>query len=184
MTDDATPPPPIAPTPPVHRVRLFVGASAALAPFLSAMRWPRAFALTPGANFPVLVFDDEAQDALHLANGTGDWPEGVGHTLSTRDLAFAAAASRAAPLAYLETDYEGAEGTQAAALWFDGALTIAPIRIDTATALLRPPSVWPINAALRGLGFRAVPPDDEFTSFGLKRWSSNSEIRAHARPVR
>lgn len=164
-----------------HRLRLFIGPPAALARFVAAVPGAGIYELTSGAQFLALPFDDEIQDALHTANGTGDWGETSPIALSTGDLAFAALASRAAPLAYLETDYEGQEGTQAAALWLDGELIIPPLAIDTATALQRPPSVWPINAALRGLGVVAKPPHDEFTSFGLRAWTSNAEIRARAR---
>ena len=49
--------------------------------------------------------------SLHAAYGTGDWLE-EGALLTATDLAFAASASRAAPLAYLQTDIFGSEGEQ------------------------------------------------------------------------
>lgn len=168
--------------PPVtHAVRLFVGPPLVLARFRDLAPTARIYALTAGSDLPVLPFDDDVQDALHRVIGTGDYPEEAASALSTTDLAFALTASHLGPLAYVETDYTAAAGTQAAAFWTAGHLAMPPTVVDTATALSRPPAFWPINAALRALGIRATPPSDEFTTFGLRAWTSNAEIHAHAR---
>lgn len=166
-----------------HSVRLFVAAFGVLARFSELASEAGIFALTPGASLLVLPFDEDVQDSLHRRYGTGDWPETAAHALTTSDLAFAAEVSRAGPIAYLETDYRGAMGSQTAALWVAGHFAIPPLTIDTRTALSRPASVWPINAALRGLGVLAAPPHDEFTTFGLRTWTSNAAIRDHARRI-
>lgn len=166
-----------------HRLRLFVAEAAVLARFRDAVPSAHVYALTAAARCLVIPFDEDLQDALHRCIGTGDWPPTVTHALSTTDMAFAAQASGTGPLAYIETDYTGAVGTQTAALWRAGRLAIPPLTIDTATALARPPAVWPINAVLRALAIEASPPDDEFTAFGLRNWTSNAEIHAGARRI-
>lgn len=176
MTND---PQPLA----THRLRLFVAEAAVLARLRDAVPLAHIYSLTAAARCLVLPFDEDVQDALHRRIGTGDWPETVTPALSTTDMAFAAQLSDSGPLAYIETDYTGAAGTQMAALWRAGRLAIPPLTIDTAAALARPPAVWPINAALRALAIEASPPNDEFTAFGLRNWTSNAEIHAHARRI-
>lgn len=166
-----------------HAVRLFVGDLPMLLRMKQVAPSSQVYALTALAQLYVLPFDEAVQDEVHRALGTGDWPDSARHGLSSSDLLFAARVSEAGALAYVETDYEGRDGTQTAAVWQGGVLILAPHTIDTATALSRTPAVWPINAALRLIGVRASPPDDEFTTFGLRHWASNAEIRSRARRV-
>lgn len=161
-----------------HNVRLFAGPSGALAPFLVAAE-ARAFALTPGADTLVLPLTDELQDALHARYGTGEWLAS-GPRLSTGDLAFAAASSRGTALAFLETDYFGGTGGQCAVLWRDGTEVLRPTCMSHDAAATRPPYLWPINAALRGLGIAANAQQDEFTMLGLAHFRSNDDILQHA----
>jgi hypothetical protein len=165
-----------------HAIRLFVGTGRPLERFTAAVPDARLYALAPGAAFAALPFDTALQDALHVHNGTGDWDDNAGHSLSSNDIAFAAVASRAGPLAFIETDYVGTTGSQSAALFIGGVITFGPLTLDAAQARSRPPTIWPINAALRGLGFKAIAPADEFTSFGLAAWTSNELVHARARP--
>lgn len=164
-----------------HAVRIFVAPLMVLARFRDLAPMARIYALTSGSDLLVLPFDEAVQDALHRVNGTGDWPPEASCALSTTDMAFAAETSRRGPLAYLETDYHGPSGRQTAALWMTGQSVMPPTTIDVATALSRPPTFWPINAALRSLGVEATATADEFTTFGLRAWTSNADIHAHAR---
>lgn len=164
-----------------HAVRLFVGDMPVLLRMKQVAPSSQIYALTALARLYVLPFDEGVQDQVHRALGTGDWPDDARHGLSSSDLQFAARASEAGPLAYAETDYDGPDGTQTAALWQSGAVILGPLSVDTATALSRPAAVWPINAALRALGVRARPPDDEFTAMGLRNWSTNGDIHRYAR---
>ena|SRR5262245_24042472 len=69
-------------------------------------------------------------------------------------------ASRGGALMYFETDYFGGQGTQAAAVFQDGALVFGPESAE----------LGPINAALQLLGVRIAPPAvDEFDTVGLGR---------------
>lgn len=166
-----------------HAVRLFIGDMPVLIRMRQVAPSSQVYALTALARLYVLPFDEDIQDEVHRAIGTGDWPEEAQHSLSSSDLQFARGVSEAGPLAYVETRYEGPEGTQTAAVWQGGAVILAPATVDTRTALSRPPAVWPINAALRSLGVRARPPDDEFTAMGLRNWPTNDDIRRHARRI-
>lgn len=168
---------------PTHALSVFVAQLSTLSRFRALVPIARIYAIVPGAELLVLPFDEDVQDALHSVNGTGDWPEEAAYKLSTNDFAFAASLSRGGRLAYLETDYRGVSGTQTAALWIDGETLMPPVTLDTRTAIARPKATWPINAALRGLGERALASDDEFTRFGLRFWAKNADIHARARRI-
>ncbi len=167
-----------------HSVRIFAGASAALAPFRQIDPAVLFYTLTPASDLAVLPFDDDLQDRLHARFGTGDWPENQSIRLSTTDQSFATDCSSAAPLAYIETDYFGGEGTQSAMLWQASQVLIGPITLDNAQRAQRQPALWPINVVLRTLGVRARPPMDEFATFGLANFRSNDDVHARAWPLR
>ena len=168
-----------------HHVRLFVSAPSALRPFLELSPAARLYTLTPDTDVAVLPYDEAVQDALHRRFGTGDWPEHQKLMLSTADQTFAAECSATAPLAYLETNYFGGIGMQSSAVWQLGRAAIAPTTMNSAAqGGQRPPTLWPINVALRALGVRASPAGDEFTAFGLVDFRSNEAIHARAWPLR
>lgn len=70
----------------------------------------------------------------------------------------AVAASEEGPLAYVEAGYFGGQGSQMAVAWDQGDMVMEPTDTEN-----------PINRALRLLGVKAVPPDDEFDTIGLGR---------------
>ncbi|PYP89840.1 MAG: hypothetical protein DMG65_12730 [Candidatus Angelobacter sp. Gp1-AA117] len=70
----------------------------------------------------------------------------------------AIAASEEGPLAYVEAGYFGGQGLQMAVAWDQGNMVMEPSDTDN-----------PINQALRLLGVKAAPPDDEFDTIGLGR---------------
>ncbi|GGN43002.1 hypothetical protein GCM10010842_29970 [Deinococcus daejeonensis] len=67
--------------------------------------------------------------------------------------------SQAERVAYVEADYFGGTGTQVAAVWDGGRLIWGPEQ----------GKIGPINHALRLLGVRRVPGQDEFEAAGLNR---------------
>lgn len=73
------------------------------------------------------------------------------------------------PVAYVETEYWGGEGHQAAAVWTDGSSIFGPEKQD----------IGPINAALEHLGASAEGARDAFEAVGLHRhrltddWTGN-----------
>lgn len=168
-----------------HHVSLFVGPKAALRPYLEAAPRARMFALTPAAPLFVLPLTDEVHDALHALNGTGEWIEGEAPLrLTNTDMAFAAKAARGTALAYVETDTFGGKGAQSAAAWIDGELVARPTTLATPSG--RPHALWPINAALRTIGVKAVGSgvmQDEFSVLGIGLFRSNEAILERGLPV-
>ena len=69
--------------------------------------------------------------------------------------------------AYIETDYFGGTGSQAAAIFSDWPPALLLADEDT-NAPAQPES--PINTALRSLGVRAAPGQDEFDTVGIGRF--------------
>ena len=165
-----------------HDVRLLAGPPGALRRYLDVLPGAAIYALTPGAAHLVLPLTDDIHDALHSVYGTGEWLA-EGPRLSSGDLAFAIEASRGTALAYLETVYFGGAGEQSAMLWVGGGEILRPTRMTAAEARTRPPAFWPINVALKGLGVRAAPGADEFTTFGLGLFRSAEDIIGGAVPV-
>lgn len=74
----------------------------------------------------------------------------------------AAEASRDAPIAYVETQYHGGHGGQAAIVWEAGKVVLGPT-----DNYAEPTDPWPINSALRRLGVSARDRSDEFLALGL-----------------
>ncbi|WP_433530350.1 hypothetical protein ACQPYA_29990 [Micromonospora sp. CA-263727] len=72
--------------------------------------------------------------------------------------------SQRGPLAYVEADFAGGTGHQAAAVWLGGALAWGP-RFDAAFDGPRPD--WPINGALVELGAEPGRWIDPFAELGL-----------------
>jgi hypothetical protein len=167
-----------------HHLRLFVAHPQVLVRFRAALPAVRLHALQAGAKLAVLSLDDDLHDALHRAYGTGEWLDMGAVWLTTTDIAFAARASQAGALAYIETDYAGGAGQQSAALWSGGDLALKPTTLDASAVGNRPRSTWPVNAALRGLGVQALGGLDEFDSFGLGAYRSHDDIVARALPLR
>lgn len=163
---------------------MFAGPKAALRPFKAIVPAVRVFALTPGASVFALPLDDELIDRLHAAYGTGEWlsPDSDQELrLTSSDMDFAARASLGTALAWLETDYCGGIGWQAAAAWTSGELTMKPSLL--AHTQNRPWTLRPINTALRVLGITAPgagSQGDEFTAIGLPRYQSTQAIVGEA----
>jgi hypothetical protein len=164
-----------------HNVYLFAGHLEVLRRYGEVSPLVRLYRLTPGADLVVMPVDDALHDELHRRSGTGEWLETL--RLTTADMACAADTSRHGSLAYLETDYFGGSGAQAAALWGGGALAIRPLSMRVDQSAGRPRATWPINAVLRGLGVIAAADLDAFDTFGLGRYRSNALIAERGVPV-
>jgi hypothetical protein len=70
-------------------------------------------------------------------------------------------------LAYVEADYVGLDGRQAAAVWRAGALVAGPLLLGRQEEFVS--ATAPISVALRSLGVVAVGRRDEFVVAGLGR---------------
>jgi hypothetical protein len=78
-----------------------------------------------------------------------------------------AAWSKEGPIGYIEADYFGGVGSQRAALWRNGALTLGPLKVDEQEPF--PDDGSPISQLLRHLGVRREFDYDEFDAVGLDR---------------
>ena len=76
-------------------------------------------------------------------------------------------------LAYIETNYFGGTGSQAAAVFVDGKLVLkAAIPVTR-----NPPNRDdPINTALRALGVMAAEGQDEFDTLGLRQFRNLEDL--------
>ncbi len=86
--------------------------------------------------------------------------------------------SRRGPVAYVEAEFAGGHGRQAAAVWLDGEPVWGP-RLDT--ALDGPRERWPINAALVELGVEPGRWIDPFAELGLHVERDTAGWLAHGR---
>lgn len=77
------------------------------------------------------------------------------------------AASALDPLAWVEADYTGREGRQAAAVWRSGHLKIGPLLLGPREPFRA--ATAPFTVALAALGHEVPPPRDAFVSAGLGR---------------
>ncbi|MFG3604543.1 hypothetical protein [Micromonospora chersina] len=86
--------------------------------------------------------------------------------------------SREGPVAYLEAEFAGGLGHQAAAVWLGGERSWGPCFDDR---LDRPRAEWPINAALARLGAEPGPWIDPFAELGLHLERDTAGWLAHGR---
>lgn len=77
-------------------------------------------------------------------------------------------ASMAGPIAYIEADYTGRDGWQAAAVWSEGTIVYGPAYLHP-TEPFPPRGQAPIAEALRRLGATPIGRADEFVAIGLGR---------------
>jgi hypothetical protein len=113
----------------------------------------------------------------HLAGDDEPAPFGELERLTARLGAWAEEISGQFPLAYVETDYFGGEGSQVAMVWAGGEVVFGPVR----TSDLREGGKFPrtkllegaINRALRHIGVERGAKRDEFDALGLGQHRSN-----------
>lgn len=126
---------------------------------------PEARIVALGQHLSLLPMTDEYHDAIAISGAPkidAFWraPAGFAHALI--------ACSATGSVAYVEAEYFGGTGTQAAQVWLAGKVTLGPLSHDgnepfSATE----PS--PISQALRQLGAVAGGHFDEFGAVGLGR---------------
>lgn len=139
-----------------HFIKALVAAPEVLVSFASEHGLRAPIPLAQG--FVLLRLLDDDLDAMISAPQTG-YVDGFVY-LSAEFAELLRRASAAASLVYLETEYFGGVGTQAAVAYRHGDVLVAPRASE---------STGPINDALRAIGVRVVPPAiDEFDSVGLQ----------------
>ncbi len=87
--------------------------------------------------------------------------------LSAAGVAWLERVSAAGPVAYVETEYFGGHGDQAAGVWESGRITFGPRRAH----------IGPINEALKRLGVNRTEKQDEFDVAGLGRYRRTDDWR-------
>lgn len=139
-----------------------------------AARAPSLAAVPLGPSVSLVPLTDELFDELAEDSGAtheeafAKFPPGLDRVL--------AELSRIAPVAYVEANYFGGMGSQAAAVWQGGALRYGPERIDDDVVEPRPISERPVNRALRRLGVRVDPEAlDEWDTVRLGRHTDSED---------
>ena len=88
--------------------------------------------------------------------------------------------SHAGALAYIETDYFGGVGSQAAVLWDGGKIASGPhkhtVYGDVATQDSKESGILAINLVLKNLGVWCKANQDEFDAIGLSRFRSTHKL--------
>jgi hypothetical protein len=144
-----------------YALRGVLGSPAVLAA-CSAFDHARGVALDQGLR--LLVVTDEfdvdlgPKDPVAVAPPLSALPAGFDRVL--------AACSVRGPVAYVEAEYFGGVGRQAAAVWDNGDLVLGPLTTAEDSPI---PSPSPISQALRRLGVSADGHFDEFEAVGLGR---------------
>lgn len=121
-----------------HRLRLFAGERAVLAHYVPLLPSMEFYRLTPGASHIVLPLEDAILDKFRGRYGSGVTLSEY-CSLTSCDADFALEASRDGALVYLETDYFGGIGYQAAAFWRGGIQVIEPHFHFARVEAARPP---------------------------------------------
>jgi hypothetical protein len=152
-----------------HHIRGFIARYDDLRPATANLPGALVVPVSLGYGFlPVtdqLASDDEPAPFEHLER------------LTTRLGAWAEDQSRHFPLAYVETDYFGGDGWQAAMAWTNGRVVFGPVRTsdlwEGGKFIPTPLLEGAINRAVRHLGVERGTAQDEFDALGLGRHRSN-----------
>jgi len=154
-------------------ISAFIGQETTLRSIASAICHTHIAVLPQGYFLlPILV---EVLDACSFSgNFPEEYPEFSG--LFPELIAIAHQHADPLPLAYVETDYFGGVGTQAAILW-DGNHIYGPFQSNTryeqGELHAVPAGERPINQVLQRLGVQRGTAFDEFDALGLGRFRSN-----------
>lgn len=132
--------------------------------------WPKAVALKHGCNFQPL--QEEQLDELARAGAERVFAEHFTY-LTAGAAEFLRARSAYGALVYLETDYFGGAGEQAAVVFDAGRMIGEPER----------GTLGPINSALARLGVARSGTDDEFDTIGLGRYRSMDDFAPTDAPL-
>ncbi|MDQ3281914.1 MAG: enhanced serine sensitivity protein SseB C-terminal domain-containing protein [Acidobacteriota bacterium] len=131
------------------------------------------------ASLLLVPVTDELYDFLVRGDVSADLHDDVFAKFHPALQTFAAAISGAEPYAYIETEYFGGTGVQAAAAWREGETLYAP----------QSAPIGPINEVLRILGVVSSRHLDEFEAAGLSRhrhleeWLEEPRFGEAARPA-
>lgn len=148
-----------------HHIVAVVGSPAAVAAIVQAADCPKPTALPCGLDIAPL--GDRQIDRLTKLQ-PGAYRDGFRSLSAALEQALATASGHGL-LAYIETEYFGGTGSQAAAEFADRDMIFSAAKPDTRDPM-GPDD--PINAALRRLGVEAAGHADAFAALGLGRFRS------------
>jgi hypothetical protein len=165
-----------------HMLAAFISQSAALRALAAACGHTQIIALPHG--FFLLPIQVELLDHDHFQLPNPLPTEYPAFRLLVPELiVIAGQHAQAAPIAYVETDYHGGVGTQAAMLWYRDTI-IGPVQTETRPMLGRrdmvPAEQRAINQILHHLGVQPTTRNDCFDTLGLGRFRSNEAWMAYA----
>lgn len=155
-----------------HSVHLIIGQGPALAAFLS--QWPGARAVELREGWQAIPVDEALYNAIEVKHPGATRPSGLDVSPLGLSEALALATAKGGGLAYVETEYFGGTGAQAATAFIDGREVVAPQSAKGA---------GPINQALRRIGVTRTDAKDEFDSIGLGERRSMTDYEPEG-PVR
>ena len=139
-----------------HSVHLIIGKDAAIAAFLN--QWPLARTVDLRGGWQAIPVDEALYAAIEAKHPGAIRPSGLDVSPLGLSEALAAATAKGGGLAYVETEYFGGTGAQAATAFIDGHEVVAPQSAKAA---------GPINQALRRIGVTRTDANDEFDTLGL-----------------
>lgn len=139
-----------------HSVHLIIGRDTAIAAFLT--QWPLARTVDLRGGWQAIPVDEALYAAIEAKHPGAICPSGLDVSPLGLSEALAAATAKGGGLAYVETEYFGGTGVQAATAFIDGHEVVSPQSAKGA---------GPINQALRRIGVTRTDANDEFDAIGL-----------------
>jgi hypothetical protein len=131
-------------------------------------------------DFAMIICTDEFLEGLASCGFAGDLPApNPFERLTPAVVGYARKLSSHLPVAYLETDYWGGLGGQAAVVFSNGSVALPPCQKRNGDSDETPRRMqlrdYPINRALAHLGVEQTSPIDLFDSLGLGTLRSNED---------
>jgi hypothetical protein len=145
-----------------HTVQAFIAKIEILQEASGGLNCAHVVSLEQG--LALLLNTDEFYDELSESEGD-NLPHEEFHKLSSELTQFGVECSAHTAIAYIETDYWGGEGEQAALLWEHGQVVYGPSK----------GRMGPINDVLRRMGVERRNNLDEFEAVGLHRYRDNKD---------
>ncbi|HEV2799642.1 MAG TPA: hypothetical protein VGW12_04050 [Pyrinomonadaceae bacterium] len=152
-----------------HTVQAFIAKAEVLRDAAQNINTARVITVAQG--FGLLPNTRDFYNEVGEVDGGNELPYQEFYKLSTALANFGVECSRRGSVAYIETDYWGGEGEQAAVLWERGEVSYEPAR----------GKLGQINDVLRRMGVERGDDLDEFDALGLGRYRNNEDWIEHSR---
>lgn len=153
----------------MHAITALIGTPAAMAGVVAAAGCPPPIELPQG--LAIVALGEQQIDRL-TALAPGEYLPGFIYLSDGLQRALAMLTGGFV-IAYMETEYFGGAGSQAAATFEDGSMAMHLATPDNHGPITRD---FPINTALRAMGVSADGDRDEFDTIGLMRFRNNESL--------